>query len=560
MIKNNIFFYILLSFVVLCIGLFTTFFQFFSSGFDLLIGDAGDARFITFILENSFLWLTQSANQYSFSDLNFFYPALNTLFYSDTLIGIFPFYWVIRFIGFDPFYSLQILTILFFIINFYSFYFLSLKLNIENKIAIWGAFIFAFALPRQTQLFHLQLLPQFFSLYSLYFFYKFCTLSKNKYLFYSLLFLTWQFYTSWYLAWFLAFLYLLFLILYAVKRKTYFAHFELFNHLKQYKVSYFILSLIIILLISPLAINYLMVFKEMGGRTYSEIKSLSPSLSSWFSISPLHWEAQIPVYSHFLNFFGRNFEKEISTGLITSFLFLIALYNVFKNSDRLKLKLNVKLVGILVVLLFVLSNRFGDIHFWSVVFYSLPSAKSIRALARIILIILPLIIYVSMLVYHNKKHIIWPKFLNRLNKNSIQIINILLIISLAEQLYNAEHLWSRKKTIEQHTELQNMVEASNKVHDCKIIYFATTGENNPTILNLDAMWVSLNKNIKTINGYSGLLPNKYNEDLYKGILGKNSENKDKLIGQITVWFEQNNLILKNSKLCIFNLTDKTLIY
>ena len=74
------------------------------------------------------------------------------------------------------------------------------------------------------------------------------------------------------------------------------------------------------------------------------------------------------------------------------------------------------------------------------------------------------------------------------------------------------------------------------------------------------MWVSLNKNIKTINGYSGLLPNKYNEDLYKGILGKNSENKDKLIGQITVWFEQNNLILKNSKLCIFNLTDKTLIY
>ena len=127
---------------------------------DRMPGDLGDARLINYLLEHSFLWLTQNYPHSEFWSPPIFWPLNNTLAFSDILIGEMIIYIPIRFFIKDPF---QIFFVITNILNYAVFYIFSRKiLKLEVLFASISAFFFAFNLPRYAQSNHIQLLAQFY--------------------------------------------------------------------------------------------------------------------------------------------------------------------------------------------------------------------------------------------------------------------------------------------------------------------------------------------------------------------------------------------------------------
>ena len=67
------------------------------SAFEWVQHDDIDSRFNHFVLEHGYLWLI--GERESFWDAQIFYPQPNSLAFGDTLLGLLPFYAVIRLIG-----------------------------------------------------------------------------------------------------------------------------------------------------------------------------------------------------------------------------------------------------------------------------------------------------------------------------------------------------------------------------------------------------------------------------------------------------------------------------
>jgi hypothetical protein len=518
-------------FSLFALGIVITFFPFFQSGLDLIAGDYGDARFVNFLLEHSYQWLHSKTLQ--LSDLALFYPAQNTLFYSETMIGVYPFYWFFRELGCDPYLSLEYFIIFCFAGNYFSFYFFSRKLKIDNFFATWGAFLFAFAIPRLAQLCHIQLLPQFMSIISLYYFIKYIETRSLINLIGCVFAMVWQFYASWYLGWFLLFFYAIFLVFVLLKRKKYFEKIKFFLEKKNHFIFCGILAL---LLISPLVFNYFKIFIEMGGRDYEEARALAPTLSSWFLMPPDHWQVNVLWFLKFIKPDGTGPEKMLFMGLFTSLIFGYTLFISIKN------KKNYILVS-LIIIMFFLVTRFWEFHLWRLVYSIFPAAKSIRALGRIILLIIPLLLFLSMNVLQTQ--------VQRLSSKKKGLLIVFLILSLTEQLYPTAHTWRRSEFAAHHEEL-----AKATPDDCKVIFFATSGKEDFIHLNIDAMWVSLLKNINTVNGYSGMHPKNYSDDLQRAQLGANQELLPQLTQNLSQWLKSEN---SDSSVCLLNVDSRKLI-
>ncbi len=111
---------------------------------DIMPGDACDVKSFAYILEHSYKWLLREPLHSSLIDIPFYYPSQNTLFYSDALIGIMPFYWGIRVFCDSAFSAVQILLPFMCLLNYSSFYyFLKKQLKFESLYSSIGPYLFA---------------------------------------------------------------------------------------------------------------------------------------------------------------------------------------------------------------------------------------------------------------------------------------------------------------------------------------------------------------------------------------------------------------------------------
>ena len=65
-------------------------------------GDPGDVRFVHFCIEHTWAWLARHPLHRRFWDLPFFFPAPDVGAYSDVLVGVAPPYWLLRALGAAP--------------------------------------------------------------------------------------------------------------------------------------------------------------------------------------------------------------------------------------------------------------------------------------------------------------------------------------------------------------------------------------------------------------------------------------------------------------------------
>ena len=130
------------------------------SGLTRVPGDIGDSRFNNYVLEHSWRWLLQQPLHSSFWNMPIFYPAANTLAYSDLMVSFGPFYWIWRALGLDEgaaylgwFFLISVLNYLL------AYMLLRFELRISWTASLLGAFIVAYSVGRIEQIGHPQLYP-----------------------------------------------------------------------------------------------------------------------------------------------------------------------------------------------------------------------------------------------------------------------------------------------------------------------------------------------------------------------------------------------------------------
>jgi len=124
---------------------FAGFFVFFRwqifSAFDLVFGDRGDARFVTFIHEHIYRWLHGGAELLS---PPFFFDQTGTLGYSDAFLLDQLIYAPLRLFGADPLLAVSLIAVVLSSIAFLFLYLFLRRLDVSIPLASLAALIFTF--------------------------------------------------------------------------------------------------------------------------------------------------------------------------------------------------------------------------------------------------------------------------------------------------------------------------------------------------------------------------------------------------------------------------------
>ena len=132
------------------------------SGFARLQTDPGDTLLNGYILEHSWRWLTQPDYVGTYWSPAFFHPQPLALAYSENLLGTAPLYWLLR-LSCPPMLAYQLWMMLVTALTYVSFAAVLRRFGVGHLLAALGGFVFAFGLPRVTQIGHQQLLPHLFA-------------------------------------------------------------------------------------------------------------------------------------------------------------------------------------------------------------------------------------------------------------------------------------------------------------------------------------------------------------------------------------------------------------
>lgn len=132
----------------------------FDSGFALVQSDPGDSVFNHYVLEHT--WQVVANPDYRGTLLSppFFYPTPLVLAYSESLLGAAPAYWLLR-LGLSDVHAFQWWMILMNALNFVAFAAVARWLGCGHGTAVFGGFLWAFALVHVEQIRHQQLIPRF---------------------------------------------------------------------------------------------------------------------------------------------------------------------------------------------------------------------------------------------------------------------------------------------------------------------------------------------------------------------------------------------------------------
>lgn len=199
-LQKTQFFYPLLT---LILGLFLVQFRVMGWDFSRIPGDLGDARFNMYLLEHAYQFTSGQWTEYW--NAGFFFPALETIAYSDNLLGASPIYSFARMIGWSREGAFQFWILVVTILNFIAAYLLFFRMSRTAVGSALGAFVYAFSLVLFSQMYHVQTMPRFAIPLMLLFFYNFHKKGKGLSLVAGVWMLVWQFWCGIYLGFFTLF-------------------------------------------------------------------------------------------------------------------------------------------------------------------------------------------------------------------------------------------------------------------------------------------------------------------------------------------------------------------
>lgn len=481
-------------------GVLIVFYPTIGSGFAAMQTDPGDTRLNHYFLEHSFQLLTNRNYVGDIFSPAFFYPYRNVLAFSDNLFGAAPIYWGFRAL-LPPDLSFQLWTITVCLLCFVSFAIVMRRWGASIVSSLLGGFLFAFSMPRVSQLNHQQMLLQFFTPVALLFFWEFLRHPKHKTLALSLLFIYLQVLASIYLGWFLIFS---FGILVAIACLTDSAiRSQLSKYLRHSAVAGALIvgawGLLMFALLSP----YLQAKALVGGRVYAgadvhpslQVDTMLPRVSSWFLPLPdsLWWSTLAGIY----NRLPMPHEHHLFMGFTVIFLTGLALYALrFAKLSGERRRL-MKVCFLVALAFFLVSLRLPNgWSLWRIIYEVVPGASAIRSVTRIWTVIYLYLLVAVMLGLDS--------FAGRFGRRSrTALFTFICIACVGEQIVmNLPHFEKRPYQ-------QEVAQIQSLMQNCNVAYVVWNPETPFWSAQLSAMWAGIGANVPVVNGYSGNNPPNY---------------------------------------------------
>jgi len=468
-------------------------------GMAMMPGDVGDARLNNYFLENIYQYLTGGSP--SLVHFEVFYPFPYVLGFSDNLFGSFPVYLLARFFGGQADTSFQVWYLFGFVANYCAAYYALRKLNGSVLAASVGALIFAFALPVTSHTGHAQLLYRFGVPLSIVSFISFLDGKEWKCLAISASWLVWQFYCTIYIGFFLLLTLVVISGVYLVRMLwrgrssaraelgAFAAHWSGIRFTSKLVLGVAILILIALLLL--LFYPYVQVSDLYAAkRPWSEIAKMLPRLQSYL-MSDQSW-----IWSYHSRRFSDipiRHEHNMFFGAVPVLLAIAGYYVGRKRSGGLAFGL---LSGAFATLVLI-TLYIGGFSLWSY-FAQLPLASSIRAMARIDVVMLFPVAFFSTIAIDALRQ--WR---GKWAKATLVVVLSLLVIefsAISSQTSEKTEWRRRLVAIEQRI--------PDNLPDNPILFFGQV--DGPFFADeIDAMWITLQHRVATLNGFSGYSPPGY---------------------------------------------------
>lgn len=481
----------------------------------LLFGDHGDGRFNNLLME---YWYKFFCGQCGINDLPCFFPASDVLGYSDVMLGFGMLYSIFRAFGCDMFLAQKITLMLVHALGVCSAYLLLRELSCNRTLRLIGIAIAFWSCTNASLFIHAQLclisvIPLIFL-----FILKFCKhweAAAKKRIPYGIalvLLLGLSFLTAFYVAYFTVLLVLVIGITYVILAKCYQ---EFFRFVKSNLLELLFYAVLNVVWIIPFLKLYFPVFKRSGGYPSAWVLSYSPR---WYDI--VRNTSTFRLEQNISNALPAGESSEVVYGftLLILLLFIASMLflshckkrSAFAGSKTAPTAYQLaKACGLCTIILYLCIVKIDDFSLWCIIKNFLPGASAIRAIGRLVgFLIIPtgICICLSLQLLTTQ---IRQSVGGNLHFNILTTALFLLFACLVVDTKSDFPMYWDANTYR--TVLSS---AAAPPDDCRIMFIYSgepfqEGETNWN-LQLDSWMLADHFHIKTLDGYSGNVPDGYN--------------------------------------------------
>ena len=499
----------------------------FSSGFDLFPGPRGDTRLTAYLVEH---WYQVLLGHGDLLSPAMFYPVRRTLGFTDLYLGYVPVYSSLRVWGFDIFLALGLTVIFLSYLNFIScFVLLNKVLKFNTLASCTGAMFFAFNNPKLAQTDHLQLQPVFLlpiiTGLILVFFLEGKSLSQRKafgLLAAAALCLSLQLLTSFYIGWFFVFwCFLMLVVSFCLLRTRLF----ILGAFRQHWPAVIGAMIVFVLGFVPFLVVYLPAVRSVGW--YGFYTDYIPEIKSYLLMADGNYVwGGLTAYILQKGSAGPDWGRRIGVGLIPSAAWIaISIFGIWiikkhaksaapTNSAEVNEQrwshLGYLFFGLMILatnFLVFLGLQYQGHSLWKFVYFFFPGARSIRAVARFVIVLaLPMAIAFAFAVQQGMQSI--ARGTNGVARVGLATAMFILItFGLFEQFNSGDGQYYSISA--ENIRLEKL--AAKLPENCSSFYVAAGGKDNQDGFQNqnymhDAMFVSLLRHVPTLNGRSGRNP------------------------------------------------------
>ena len=459
-------------------------------------GDLTDARLNMYFLEHGYKWLS-GLTPHSFFDAPFYYPVRGVIKYSDNLLGALPFYAPWRWLGFDRETSFQFWIVVGFLLNYLATFWVLQKMEFHWIAVLFGAYTFAFshvALAR-LGLGHIQLHYRFAVPLAWYFLCLFLEQFSWKDLLACLLFVAWQFYCSLYLGYFLVLFLALFVLVTIGRKPVLEAYFK--QATKASVTTHMVVSILFISVVAALAYPYMQGTgdAELLARRWQETLNMLPRPVSYLMSSvgnvETGWLSEIVDVP-------MKHEHVMFVGVIPWFCVFCLLLTVKNGSFNAFVK--PAILAMLGVVLLTLYVKGFSLYF---VLMEVPGVVGMRGVTRSILVLLlPFSVAVAQVV-----HLSWDKLRNARSSSRLLLL-VLAVVAFVVENHIDPYRISKAEAQERLRRLKEQLPAKPP-RDAILAYLRPEVSFERQPYELDAMLLTQDIGLLTMNGYSSRMPKGY---------------------------------------------------
>jgi hypothetical protein len=462
-------------------------------GLEYIPGDLGDSRFVNYLLEHGYAWMT--GNTDSFWTAHFMHPFPNTIALSDPMIGTQLFYMPWRAVGFSTETSYQMWWLCICALNFWVSYWVFGKLFRNKLLAAMLAWVFAFTVFNLGQLGYMHLMVRFPVPLAVYAAIRFTTQFSLKYLAVYCLCIVYQLYSVSYTGFYLLYFSLLFIFVYLLFTKrlksifrSYFNRQVILKTLGIFAVSAVLLALVLW--------PYAEMSRTVGLRLYKEVLPRVPNGYSYL----LAHEASLPWHFLYTRMQAGNAAPWLHYVFPGMVMLLTLLGSVavliYKTIKKQAVPLLLKSLIVASAIICVLHLRVGENLTLYALIFKLPGINSMRVPNRFMQVEL---FFLLLILGH---------FVQKLN---YKWLLLLLLVVLADNSFDASRVSrnTKQQLVQRRQQLRRQIE-QHEGYTHKIL--AVVDTTIPAYhTNIDAMLVAQELGMKTINGYSGYCPDAFGE-------------------------------------------------